>query len=63
MTWWPFDQDLKKYIGEASDFNNVSQGELVTFLLEKAREDHEGGLLKFKFEKGSSDRIDFKLPE
>jgi hypothetical protein len=63
ITWWPFDQDLKKWIGEASEFNDVSQGELVTFLLERAQQDYEKRLLIFRFEKGSSDRIEFKLPE
>ena len=63
VTWWPFDQDLKKWIGEAGEANDVSQGELVTFLLERARNDHEQGLLTFRFEKGSSDQTEFKLPK
>ena len=62
VTWWPFDQDLKKWIGEASEANDVAQGELVTFLLERAKQDYERRQLTFRFEKGSTDRTEFKLP-
>ena len=62
ITWWPFDQDLKKWIAEAGEVNDIAQGELVTFLLEKARERYERGDLKFNFQKESIGRAEFRLP-
>jgi hypothetical protein len=47
VSWWPFDQELKEMIALTCRDQDITQGEFVTLLLEKAREDHERGLLKF----------------
>jgi hypothetical protein len=46
VTWLPFDQELKSRIIEYCR-DTISQGEFVTFLLERARTDYQGGLLTF----------------
>ena len=48
VSWWPFDQELKEMIARTCRDQDLTQGEFVTLLLEKAREDHERGLLQFK---------------
>jgi hypothetical protein len=45
-TWLPFDQKLKSRIIEYCR-DTISQGEFVTFLIERARADYEAGLLRF----------------
>jgi hypothetical protein len=47
VSWWPFDQELKEMIALTCKDQDITQGEFVTLLLERAREDHERGLLKF----------------
>jgi len=46
VNWTPFDQDLKDRIIEHCR-DCVPQGEFITFLLERARADHQAGLLTF----------------
>jgi len=46
VTWTPFDQNLKARIVEYCR-DRVTQGEFITYLLERARADQESGLLKF----------------
>jgi hypothetical protein len=46
VTWTPFDQALKARIVEYCR-DRVTQGEFITYLLERARNDHEAGLFKF----------------
>jgi hypothetical protein len=46
LNWTPFDQELKeRIVGYCRD--RYPQGEFVTFLLERARQDYNNGLLKF----------------
>jgi hypothetical protein len=47
ITWNQFDQDLKKRIVDYCR-DHVSQGEFVTYLLERARADYQAGLLVFR---------------
>ena len=46
VTWTPFDQALKARIVEYCR-DRVTQGEFITYLLERARADHQAGLLNF----------------
>ena len=46
VNWTPFDQSLKERI-VVSCRDKIPQGEFVTFLLERARDDHQAGLLVF----------------
>jgi hypothetical protein len=56
VTWTHFDKTLKARIVEYCR-DRVPQGEFVTFLVERARADHQAGLLKFNPQpKATSDK-------